>query len=273
MGVLLFLGTIGLEGSGIWISYWFGSVVIPAWLRYMQWSFLFPHTPIPAHTIGLIFVGINLGGHLLFVGRALFERWRKLFPFGRLSKRQFEAVSRVCDQIKAAANLAGQEVHFPPQRQMRYRLGPDLRAEFMGSALVIDDTLLKSPYLPPMLTHALGHYNGSDVLFRSMLDFLPPVRWCICTFGGLPFGLGSSAFFLLWLAYWYGREYRADRFVVMAGQAPLLIEALETIEQPREVASTRVVRTMPDAEHRIDRLLSELELQQPQANAVAGGDA
>jgi Zn-dependent protease with chaperone function len=126
-----------------------------------------------------------------------------------------------------------------------------------GRVLVVSTGLLRCVGLPGALAHELGHLVSWDGLLTAAVDrlglwgdvFAPlpeqdvgrelewwvaltveAIRWSVRIAGaGWVFALVNP----LWAAFWRSRERAADAYAARLGQAALLADHLEEVEQPR----------------------------------------
>jgi Zn-dependent protease with chaperone function len=271
MGIVLFILTLVIEGASIAFSYWYGVHIFGPALA-MLWDVLFPQQPVSVTACGLILVAINLSLHLIaFAVTALRLTWAWL-RLGVPSERQAAAVAQIYDQvILSSTHHPSRRLKMP--RGFRFSPDPSFDLGWIGRNLVIRDTLLKSRFLAPLLTHELAHYNSPDVWLRLLLALLPPPLYGLLIVFGLGIGLGPLITYLPWIWYWRNREYAADAFVARSGQGEALIEALEHVKLPRDRERNILLRDVPYTEERINRLRqlhpAPLQVAAPHSNVIA----
>lgn len=266
MGIFVLLVSILLEVVGMAFSYWFGT---HAYGLGNMWAATinglpasFPglhryHIHVTASTIGLFWLAGNMSLHLMAIIAYVKSIAKKRVKMGNPGLREVQAVERACRQLVTASPSASLEPvhHFGWPLAFDYAPGYGTAIRFIGRKLTIDEGLFKSSYLRPLLAHALGHYNSTDVNLREILGCLPPALLVMCGIVGLPIGLGPFVTFLFWPWYWRQREYAADLFAARVGQANDLIQALDQVVHPREKRKTIFLREYPYVAERIDRLM------------------
>jgi Zn-dependent protease with chaperone function len=163
----------------------------------------------------------------------------------------------------------------------------DLTAFVVGTTLYVTREMLKSPYLPAVLAHELGHINSWDGRLTLILRRLifPPFHWlaqatlqpapgtlvvvgtdplstyyyaarvwllslALSILGG---GFGLWLLSPLWTYFWQYREYIADRYASKLGFAAQLEEFLEQ-HQHFDAAVPYYLSSHPYTELRIDYL-------------------
>jgi hypothetical protein len=193
--------------------------------------------------------------------------WLRL---GVPSEQQKEIVSQVYEQVAVtfAAHPLG-ALKIP--RSFRFSPDPDLEIGWVGSCLVIHDTLLKSRFLPALLLRELAHYNSNDVWLRLLLKLFPPPLYGLGTVVGLGIGLGPLVLYFPWIWYWRTREYAADAFVARLGHGEELLEVLENLKLPRNRERNILLREVPYAEERKERinLIRQPQITAPQVETIA----
>jgi Zn-dependent protease with chaperone function len=271
MGFILFILTLAIEGASVAFSYWYGVHIFGPALAAL-WDVLFPQQPVSVTACGLILVTFNLSLHLIVLMVAAIRLTWAWLRMGVPSERQAAAVTQIYDQvIMASAPYPSRHLKMP--RGFRFSPDPSFDLGWIGRHLVIRDTLLKSRFLSPLLTHELAHYNSADLWLRLLLELLPPPLYGLLVVFGLGIGLGPLVTYLLWIWYWRNREYAADAFVAGLGQSESLIEALEHVILPRDRERNILLRAVPYTEERINRLrqlhAAPLQVVAPRSNVIA----
>jgi Zn-dependent protease with chaperone function len=165
----------------------------------------------------------------------------------------------------------------------------EVNAFTIGNAIYVTTGLIRSPYLPALLAHELGHFvnfDGFVILALRRLVFYPinllfkgvgavapgaimrvprssdAVQGCMVA-GGLSFflflvalgggGLGNAILGSKWHEYWQAREFAADLFAAECGQRDSLIAYLRKY-QVFDIATPYFRSDKPYNEERIERL-------------------
>ncbi len=266
MGVFVLIVSVLLEVVGMACSYWYGAHAFgigTAWAETINGlAASLPglhryHIHITAVTVGLAWLAGNMSLHLMAIIAYIKNTAQKRVKMGNPGLREIQAVERACRQLVTASPSAGlapvQHFGWPLTFDYVPGYGTDMR--FLGRKLVIGEGLFRNRHLRPLLAHALGHYNSTDVNLREILGCLPPALLVVCGIVGLPIGLGPFVTFLFWPWYWRQREYAADLFAARVGQANDLIQALDQVVHPGEKRQTIFLREYPYVAERIDRLM------------------
>lgn len=263
MGIVLFILTLLLEIASIVWSYWYGANVFGRLLA-VVWDVFFPNQPLSLAACGLVFLIMNLTCHLIALLVAVIRLLLAWLRLGVPSEQQQERVSQVYEQV-AAAFVAHPLGALKTPRSFRFSPDPDLEIGWVGPSLVIHDTLLKSRFLPALLLRELAHYNSADVWLRLMLGLFPPPLY------GLGIGLGPLLLYFPWIWYWRTREYVADAFVAKLGHGEELLEVLEHLKLPRNRERNILLREVPYAEERKERitLIRQPQIASPHADTLA----
>lgn len=152
---------------------------------------------------------------------------------------------------------------------------PEQNAAIVGTSLYVWQGLIRSPHLPAIVAHELGHLASFDgrltVGTRRLVYplFGPLGRVLIRSWGRLGcYGLfigalfvvlaGGFGLFLLqvaWRAYWRNREFAADAYAAQLGQGRPLAEFLEQFVYLDPLIPW-IGNYYPPTEYRIDRLLA-----------------
>jgi len=188
---------------------------------------------------------------------------------------------------------------------------PQPDAAVCGDTLMLSRGLLENDYLPAVLAHELGHLATSDgkltaALNRLIINPLPKVRekqrqqrehgrvmvvggdrllLTVTVFGALLWvlrlvirfargGLGLWFFGPVWGSYWREREYTADQYAALLGQAEELADFLEVhalIHDHPVPFIWLTEHTHPPTELRIDRLRIAAHTSIPTAGASLNG--
>lgn len=267
MGIFLLAVSILLEIVGMAFSYWYGAhflgigamwasminsmgTTIPILYRY--------HLHVSSSTIGLAWLSGNLALHAMAIVAYVKDTLKKRAKMGNPGIREVQTVEQALRQMVTArpsgTGLASVSFFSWPLT-FSYGPGQGTSIYFIGQRMVIGEGLFRNRYLKPLLAHALGHYNSSDINLREIQKCLPPALLVCGVLVGLPIGLGPAVTFFFWKWYWRQRIYAADLFAARLGQAADLIRALDSLIQPRERQKNVLFREYPYAAERIDRLM------------------
>ena len=200
---------------------------------------------------------------------------------GWLTRREMQArkpSDREQQQVDQAFDLLlpeGSKV----KRPKKFYIVPNLQenAAVIGTTLYINQGLLRSPFLVPLLAHDLGHLNTSDGrLIAASRRFVFPglfslgqlivrteAAGCFSLIYGLVFlvmsgGLGLFLLGWFWRRYRGAREFNADQYAAVLGQAGPLVDYLEQYVY-LDILIPYIGDYHPPAEYRIDRLLQYQE--------------
>ncbi len=254
MGIVLLLLTLALEGVSLLWSYWFGSHLLGAFYA-STFHQVLPRWHVTPAMIGLLWVALNLLLHLVAVASYVRRMLHERAHLGQPGLREITTVERIYRQLLDAATHMQPPMTITWPRSFDYRPGRGTSLHFLGRRLVIDEWLLSSSYLKPLLAQQLALYNSSDLWIRLILDCLPPPALACTVIMGWGIGIGPWLLALLWPWYWRRRVYAADRFAASLGQGQSLINALDRLVRPREQRQLLLKRAYPYVAERIDRLM------------------
>lgn len=254
-------------------------------------------------TLWRLFVGIILGMFLLNAGigssgsnfgfAALFAIYpillaglTLLLPFDLLTPRMLGA-RKPSRREQEVIDIAVQQLYEPGSLPRRWYIvdSPGANAYVVGWNIYIEHGLLSTPYLAPVIAHELGHLNSIDGalvlalrrlmlpssilyaladkdLYGNLIDQKGLVQ-NILFFGG--WGVRIWPITWMWNGWYRDSEFAADSYAANCGQAAQLIEALEALAQPYDVAVPFMIgRAHPYTEQRIERLYKYLVWEQAQ---------
>lgn len=308
--VLLLIGTWLLEVPGIFLRAIFIALALfPFWALFVltNWD----------ATIGSINTRPTLGSIIFVTGFWGFVRWCIFFSliplivsiltavglpggytFTRFALGARDPSRREREVVVAALRQIEEEHPLQKIKQPKHWFVIDdmaLNAYVVGSTLYVTRELLRSPHLPSVLAHELGHLNSLDGAITLALRRLviPPVHYIsqlirqpapgtfpvvvatsplqafvqaaqawllsfVLSMLGGGFGLWLLSPFWTW--HWRDREYVADEYAARLGQRGQLIEYLEE-HQVFDVSVPYFLSTHPYTELRIDRLMHYQDIQ------------
>lgn len=271
MGLLFLLCTLASESLGLLLCYEVGvglNLLLVWYIKSMPSTPLYELMPtiIPSQThwdtwgtmtfplagtttiniLGFVMIALYLLLAIYAISRRVVKRYAHRMHLDHLSRQQRTLIQHIYEA--SISPTVAKHLRYPRPRRILYRPGPRFYRIYWSGArdLVIDGGLLVSthenPSLQPLLLHAIGHYNSSDIWLRWVLSLLPP------------FGSGSIIMGALWYWYWRQRVLAADRFVVWLGHAAVLAQTLDHTLRPLEQPKHRLWRDEPYIDQRLEAI-------------------
>jgi Zn-dependent protease with chaperone function len=278
MAIILYILALLIELISAGIRYWFGMLIGGPAL-----ALLFALAPLGWSV--LVLMGLPSGSMLT----------RQELGARPASQRERDVVDPILSDLvqRRAGTMA-------PYRWFVID-SPEVNAYVVGKTLYVLRGLIQSPHLQAILAHELGHLTSMDGRMSSAMrrmsvpGAMVVARWFAgdpespegpgCIFGGLSLFLAvlAGGFSSVVLAiplgnYWRLREYEADRYAALLGEAGPLAEALEhfqILDQPTPwmFVKSSVARSHPYTELRIDKLLAyERDPELATISAATSGD-
>ena len=274
-GLGLYLLTLAVEamlGAGArWLLFYLGAAtvgaIVPLGLSAEELAWIAALAPLIYSAVGLALPG---------QGRL----WRLRLGARRMSSEERETLLAALELLRTHEPCLNGRVRF-------YVLDDPLPAAAVrGHAVILTRGLIESESLAAVLGHELGHVDSLDGRLTEALQRLavwadplgPPNRhgapaptddfkpapepclpWsCLRLFlrlaGG---GVGEQLLGPLWSAYWRAREYAADSYAALLGQAEDLARHLGDFEQPFDAPQPGLIfkaAAHPPVALRIERL-------------------